>query len=42
MTDMEQREAAHQFVNKWHGRGKRMERRSYWIDLLVLSGVFGR
>lgn len=25
MTDMEQREAAHQFVNKWHGRGKRME-----------------
>lgn len=23
MTDMEQREAAHQFVNKWHGRGWR-------------------
>lgn len=25
MTDMKQREATHQFVNKWHGRGKRME-----------------
>lgn len=25
MTDMKQREAAHQFVNKWHGRGKRIE-----------------
>lgn len=35
MTDAEQREAARQFVNKWHGKGNEDEDgRSYWIDLL--------
>ncbi|MCH3999983.1 MAG: methylase [Lachnospiraceae bacterium] len=35
MTDAEQREAAHQFVNKWRGKGNEDEDgRSYWIDLL--------
>ena len=36
MTDAEQREAAHQFINRWMGRGKEDEDgRSYWIDLLT-------
>ncbi|MEE3480837.1 MAG: DNA methyltransferase [Lachnospiraceae bacterium] len=41
MTDAEQREAAHQFVNKWKARaGKEDEEgRSYWLDLL--EKVFG-
>ena len=41
MTDAEQREAAHQFVNKWKDRpGKEDEEgRSYWLDLL--EKVFG-
>ena len=35
MTDAEQREAARQFANKWHGRGNEDEDgRSYWIDFL--------
>ncbi len=35
MTDAEQREAAHQFVNKWRGKGNEDEDgRSFWIDLL--------
>lgn len=35
MTDIEQREAARQFVNKWRGKGNEDEDgRSYWIDLL--------
>lgn len=35
MTDAEQREAARQFVQKWHGKGNEDEDgRSYWIDLL--------
>lgn len=35
MTDAEQREAARQFANKWHGRGNENEDgRSYWIDFL--------
>ena len=41
MTDAEQREAAHQFVNKWKDKaGKEDEEgRSYWLDLL--EKVFG-
>lgn len=40
MTDVEQREAARQFINKWKGRGNEdMDGRSYWIDLL--SNVVG-
>ena len=32
MTDAEQREAARQFVNKWHGKGNEDEDgRSYWF-----------
>lgn len=35
MTDTERREAARQFYNKWHGRGKEDEDdRSFWIDFL--------
>jgi hypothetical protein len=35
MTDAEQREAARQFINKWHNKGNEDEDgRSYWIDLL--------
>lgn len=40
MTDVEQREAARQFVNRWIGKGKEdQDGRSYWIDLL--SNVLG-
>ena len=35
MTDVEQREAARQFVNKWINRGNEEEDgRSYWLDFL--------
>ena len=35
MTDVEQREAARQFVNKWNNRGNEEEdARSYWLDFL--------
>lgn len=35
MTDVEQREAARQFVNKWNNRGSEEEdARSYWLDFL--------
>lgn len=35
MTLSEQREAARQFVNKWHGKGREDEdARSYWIEIL--------
>lgn len=35
MTDQEQREAARQFVNRWHGKGNEDEdARSYWIEIL--------
>ncbi len=40
MTDNEQREAARQFCNKWHGKGREDEDdRSFWIDFL--QGVLG-
>ena len=40
MTDAEQREAARQFYNKWHGKGREDEdARSYWID--ILQNVLG-
>lgn len=35
MTDAEQRGAARQFVNRWMGKGKDEDGRSYWIDLLT-------
>lgn len=36
MTDVEQREAARQFANKWIGQGKEDEDgRSYWLDFLT-------
>ena len=35
MTDVEQREAVRQFVNKWNNRGNEEEdARSYWLDFL--------
>ena len=34
MTDVEQREAARQFVNKWNNRGNEEDARSYWLDFL--------
>ncbi len=35
MTDAEQREAARQFYNKWHGKGNEdQDARSFWIDIL--------
>ena len=35
MTLAKQREAARQFYNKWHGKGREDEdARSYWIDIL--------
>ena len=35
MTDAERREAARQFYQKWHGKGKEDEDdRSYWLDIL--------
>lgn len=40
MTLAEQREAARQFYNKWHGKGREDEdARSYWID--ILQNIFG-
>ena len=40
MTDAEQREAARQFYNKWHGKGNEDEdARSYWID--VMQNILG-
>jgi type I restriction-modification system DNA methylase subunit len=40
MTDAEKREAARQFINRWHGRGNEDEDgRSYWIEFL--SNVMG-
>lgn len=33
MTDAEKREAAHQFINRWMGRGNEDEDgRSYWLE----------
>jgi hypothetical protein len=33
MMDAEQREAARQFVSRWHGKGNEDEDgRSYWLD----------
>ena len=35
MTESERREAARQFIQKWHDRGKEDEDdRSYWLDIL--------
>lgn len=35
MTDLEQREAAHKFINKWNNKGHENEDgRSYWIEFL--------
>lgn len=35
MTDAERREAARQFYQRWHGKGKEDEHaRSYWIEFL--------
>ena len=35
MTDIEKREAARQFIQKWKGRGKEDEDdRSYWLDII--------
>ena len=35
MTDAEKREAAHQFINRWMGRGNEDEDgRSYWLEFL--------
>ena len=35
MTETERREAARQFIQKWHGRGKEDEDdRSYWLDIV--------
>lgn len=40
MTDAEKREAAHQFINRWMGRGNEDEDgRSYWLEFL--SNVMG-
>ena len=41
MTDLEQREAAHKFINKWMKRdgNEDEEGRSYWIDFL--QGILG-
>lgn len=39
MTDAEKREAARQFYQKWHDRGREDEdNRSYWLD--ILSGLW--
>ena len=36
MTDAQQREAARQFIYRWHGKGKEDEdARSYWIEILT-------
>lgn len=36
MTDIEQREAARQFYNKWHNKGNEdQDGRSYWLDILT-------
>lgn len=41
MTNAEKREAARQFVNKWHGRGKEDEDdRSFWFD--IMQNVMGQ
>ena len=41
MTDLEQREAAHKFINKWMKRdgNEDEEGRSYWIDFLRTSSA---
>ena len=40
MTDAEKREAVHQFINRWMGRGNEDEDgRSYWLEFL--SNVMG-
>ena len=36
MTDAQQREAARQFIYRWHGKGTEDEdARSYWIEILT-------
>lgn len=36
MTDIEQRESARQFYNKWRGKGNEdQDGRSYWLDILI-------